>query len=91
MKAKRCKLCGGEPEFVYYAIPEKDNPLGWECDEYGPHPVILIKQIRCKNCGAVRPTYDLSCDDAVAHWNEQKILQMIGKSSYEFETEEKEV
>lgn len=78
MKAVRCSHCGGEPEFVYYAIPENDNPPGWECGEDGSYPMILIKQIRCKKCGAVCHRYDLVCDDAVAHWNEQKLLQLIG-------------
>ena len=78
MKAVRCSLCGGEPEFVYYAIPVNDNPLGWEWDDEGIFPIIKIKQIRCKKCGTVCPAYDMICDDAVRHWNEQKLLELIG-------------
>jgi hypothetical protein len=85
LKAVRCSLCGGEPEFVYYAIPERDNPLGWEWEENGPSPMILIKQIRCKKCGAVCPSYDFICNDAIRNWNEQKLIQLIGTEACEIE------
>lgn len=88
MKAKRCNLCGGEPEFVYYAIPEKDDPSSREWHEDRRSPMILIKQIRCKKCGAVCPAFDLGCDDAVKNWNEQKLLQLIGTESCEAGTTE---
>lgn len=78
MKAQRCSLCGGEPEFVYYAIPASENPRLWMWDEDGYRPMILLKQIRCKKCGAVCAGYDLVCDDAVKHWNEQHLIQLIG-------------
>ena len=90
LKAVRCSLCGGEPEFTYFAIPQKDNPYVWDWDEDGFNPVILLKQIRCKKCGAVCPVYDLICDDAVKHWNEQKLLQLIGTEPCKTGVEEKE-
>ena len=85
LKAVRCSLCGGDPELVYYAIPERNNPFGWECEEDGPYPMFLIKQIRCKKCGAVCPSYDLICDDAIRHWNEQNLFQLIGVEACEIE------
>lgn len=90
MKAKLCNLCGGEPEFVYYAIPQKDDPYGWDFDDYEVRPMILFKQIRCKKCGAVSPNYSLVCDDAISAWNEQKLLQLIGTEPCEVEKPEKE-
>ena len=91
MKAVRCSLCGGEPEFIYYSIPQRDNPLGWKWDEDGHVPMLLLKQIRCKKCGAVCPSYDLTCDDAVSHWNEQKLLQLIGTERCEIGVSPEEV
>lgn len=42
MKAKRCPLCKGVPKFVYYAIPESQNPSGWY--EFGHKVEALCKQ-----------------------------------------------
>ena len=89
MKAKRCKLCGGapkyiyyaipQPKYVYYAIPQQDYPEGWYESEEGEEPYVLFKRIECQECGATVPHLKMSLDDAVSAWNEQKILIRYGE------------
>ena len=74
MKAKRCKLCGGEPKYVHYAPPRTDHPELWKDMENGLEPIMLFKRLECKLCGATVPSLSLSLDDAVKIWNEQNIL-----------------
>ena len=68
MKAKRCKLCGGEPKYVHYAIPEQDYPDGWYESEYGREPMMLFKRLECSKCGAPystifnKPEVEGKCD-----------------------------
>ena len=75
MKAKRCKLCGGEPKYIYYAIPEQDYPDGWD----GMEPNVLFKRLECSKCGATTPKLVMSLDEAESLWNSQKILQRYGE------------
>ena len=79
MKAKRCKLCGGEPKYVHYAIPEQDHPDGWDWSEYGREPMILFKRLDCSKCGATVAQLVMTVDDAVNYWNEQNILVRYGE------------
>lgn len=78
VKVKRCNLCGGDPEFVYYSVPQKDDPYAWDYDEFEVRPMVLFKQIRCKKCGSVTCKYSIACDDAVNAWNEQNLFQLVG-------------
>ena len=48
MKAKCCTICGGDPIFVEYAVPQYKEPDLWEETEEGLEPIILLKQIECK-------------------------------------------
>ena len=79
MKAKRCKLCNGEPKYVYYAIPEQDYPDGWYGSEYGREPMALFKRLECSKCGATVAQLVMTCDEAVKYWNEQNILVRYGE------------
>ena len=79
VKVKRCKLCGGKPKFVYYNIPKQDNPEGWYGSEDGVEPYILFKRLECSECGATVLHLALMIDDAVACWNEQKLLERYGE------------
>ena len=79
MKAKRCKLCGGAPKYVYYAIPEEDCPEGWFETGNGPEPYMLFKRLECSECGATVINLAMTCDDAVSAWNEQRILVKHGE------------
>lgn len=81
MTAKRCPLCGGEPKYVYYAIPEADFPDGWEFGEYGLEPLILYKKLECKDCGATPTQLSILCDQAIETWNEGHVLQYIGNEN----------
>ncbi len=73
--AKRCPICGGEPQYVHYCIPgAMDDP-----DE----KYILLKRLECKECGASVTGLVMTCDEAVDWWNEEKdghriVLQRIG-------------
>ena len=89
MKAKRCKLCGGEPKYVYYAIPQQDCPEGWYESEDGLEPYMLLKRLECSKCGATVVQLSMACDDAVTQWNEQKILVRYGEEKVR-EVEEQE-
>ena len=79
MKAKRCKLCGGAPKYVYYAIPQQDYPGGWYESEEGEEPYALFKRLECQACGATIPRLEMLLDGAVSAWNEQKILIRYGE------------
>ena len=79
MKAKRCKLCGGEPKYVHYAIPEQDYPDGWYDSEYGREPMVLFKRLECSKCGATVAQLVMTVDEAVKYWNEQNILVRYGE------------
>ena len=62
MKAKKCPVCGGNPHFVYYSIPgSTDDPDG---------PYVLFKRLECSKCGATVAQLVMTCDDAVAYWND---------------------
>ena len=79
VKVKRCKLCGGEPKFVYYCIPECDHPDAWYEGDDRKEPYILLKRLECSNCGATVPRLMMMIDDAVDYWNEQNILERYGE------------
>lgn len=76
MKAKRCPVCNGVPQFVYYAIP------GSTKDPDGLY--VLLKRLECSECGATVANLVLTCDDAVEYWNskteegERAILEWVG-------------
>ena len=76
MKAKRCPLCNGVPQFVYYAIP------GSTKDPDGLY--ILLKRLECSECGATVANLVLTCDDAVKYWNDtnecgnRPVLERVG-------------
>ena len=62
MKAKKCPVCGGNPQFVYYSIPgSTDDPDGL---------YVLFKRLECSKCGATVAQLVMTCDDAVAYWND---------------------
>ena len=62
MKAKKCPVCGGNPQFVYYSIPGSTNaPDGL---------YVLFKRLECSKCGATVAQLVMTCDDAVAYWND---------------------
>lgn len=77
MKAKSCPLCGGKPQFVYYAIPEYKYPNAWQYEEGELVPMILYKRIECTECKATNSSLVLSCDEAVKMWNNESIIQLI--------------
>lgn len=80
MIAKRCKLCGGEPKYVHYAVPSQDYPDGWyESADGFYEPYILFKRLECSKCGATVPQLTITLDDAVNYWNEQNILVRYGE------------
>ena len=62
MKAKKCPICGGNPQFVYYSIPGATN------DPDGLY--ILLKRLECSKCGASVSQLVMTCDDAVRYWND---------------------
>lgn len=62
MKAKKCPVCGGNPQFVYYSIPGSTD------DPYGLY--VLFKRLECSKCGATVAQLVMTCDDAVAYWND---------------------
>ena len=80
IKAKRCKLCGGVPKYVYYAIPKEDNPSMWyESADGFEEPYMLFKSIECSDCGATFVGMTMTIDEALNAWNEQKILVRYGE------------
>ena len=62
MKAKKCPICGGNPQFVYYSIPGSTN------DPDGLY--ILLKRLECSKCGASVAQLVMTCDEAVSYWND---------------------
>ena len=62
MKAKKCPICGGNPQFVYYSIPGSTN------DPDGLY--ILLKRLECSKCGASVAQLVMNCDEAVSYWND---------------------
>ena len=72
---KRCKLCGGEPKWVHYAIPRKNYPDGWKEMEDGClEPMVLFKRLECKECKATTVQLAMNLDDAIEMWNDGKVL-----------------
>lgn len=69
MLAKRCPICGGKPQFVYYCIP------GATDDSDGLF--VLMKRLECKDCGATVPQLMISSYNAIKYWN--KIDPNTGK------------
>lgn len=87
MKAKKCPICNSaELQYVYYAPSAKDEPTMWEdMDNRGYSPMILLKRIECKKCGASVPGLTMTIDDALLYWNDinkktnhRYVLQRIG-------------
>ena len=81
---KRCKFCGGEPRWLYYAIPKEINPDLWEPAENGEfEPTILLKRIECKNCKAttILASFPIDCDHLEIDWNSGTILQYWSEES----------
>ena len=62
MKAKKCPICGGNPQFVYYSIPGSTN------DPDGLY--ILLKRLECSKCMASVAQLVMTCDEAVSYWND---------------------
>ena len=62
MKAKKCPICGGNPQFVYYSIPGSTN------DQDGLY--ILLKRLECSKCRASVAQLVMTCDEAVSYWND---------------------
>ena len=62
MKVKKCPVCGGNPQFVYYSIPgSTDDP---------DVLYVLLKRLECSNCDATVAELVMTCDDAVSYWND---------------------
>ena len=78
---KRCKLCGGEPKWVYYCIPEVDYPEGWDLfdDDDRTSPMFLFKRLECKNCKATTLHLNMLINEAEKSWNEGKLVQYWGE------------
>lgn len=77
VKASRCPVCGGKPQYVHYSIPGATN------DPDGLY--ILMKRLECVDCGASVAELVMTCDDAVAYWNDinpetgkRYVLQRVG-------------
>ena len=62
MKAKRCPICGGKPQYVHYSIPGATSDP--DC------LYILLKRLECSKCGASVAQLVMTCDDAVKYWND---------------------
>ena len=88
MKAKRCPVCGGAPQFVYYAIP------GSTKDPDGLY--ILLKRLECSECGATVAILVPTCDGAVEYWNSKNkkgkrvVLERVGAEPCRDVEQEKE-
>lgn len=83
MNAKRCPICGGEPQYVYYAVPKCKCPDLWEYLEDGSKPFALWKRVECKDCKTTTCGLFLTCDDAVNAWNNEHIYEFIDAESAE--------
>ena len=89
---KRCKLCGGEPKWVHYAIPEQGYPEGWDFfdDDDEPRPMVLFKRLECKDCKATTAQLFMMLDDAEQMWNEGHIVQyQMDENAYDVEPKTK--
>lgn len=72
MRAERCPICGGVPQYVHYAIPIEVAPDEWDFNEYEEiEPTFLLKRIECSECGATVTPLVLTCDGAVECWNKK--------------------
>ena len=88
---KFCPVCKyGIPKLVYYAPPAAQNPELWEESEFGYEPLIWLKRLECKNCGATVPGLVMTVDDAIGYWNDidedsgnRYILQRCGEEEIE--------
>ena len=88
---KRCPVCGiGIPKFVLYAPPSSQSPELWEETEFGHEPLISLKRLECKNCGATVPGLVMSVYDAIGYWNDidedsgnRYVLQRVGEDEIE--------
>ena len=76
MKAKRCPVCGGAPQYVYYAIPGSTKD---------PEELfVLFKRLECSQCKATVAQLVMTCDDAVSYWNsvneqgDRPVLELVG-------------
>lgn len=87
MKAKKCPICdSAELQYIYYAPSSKDEPSLWEdMDDCGYSPMVLLKRIECKKCGASVPELTMTIDGALSYWNDindqtnhRYVLQRIG-------------
>lgn len=87
MKAKKCPICdSAELQYIYYAPSSKDEPSMWEdMDDCGYSPMVLLKRIECKKCGASVPELTMTIDGALSYWNDidnqtnhRYVLQRIG-------------
>ena len=74
---KRCKLCGGEPKWVHYAIPQQDNTEGWKyIGENGElEPMVLFKRLECKECKATTFCPGMTLGEVEELWNNGKVIQ----------------
>lgn len=62
MKVKRCPVCGGVPQYVYYSIPNATKD---------PDSIyVLLKRLECSECGATVAMLVMTCDDAESYWND---------------------
>ena len=62
MKAKRCPVCGGAPQYVYYASPgSTKDPDGI---------FILFKRLECSQCGATVAGGGGGGGGGVRYWND---------------------
>lgn len=88
MKAKRCPVCGGAPQYVHYAIP------GSTKDPDGLY--ILLKRLECSECGATVAHLVMTCGDAVEYWNSKNkegkrvVLERVGAEPCRDVEQEKE-
>lgn len=84
MKAKRCPICDGKPQFVHYAIPgSTKDPDGI---------FVLLKRLECTKCGASVANLVMTCDAAVDYWNSinpttnnRYVLEKVGAEPCEVE------
>lgn len=88
MKAKRCPVCGGAPQYVHYAIPgSTKDPDGI---------FILFKRLECSQCGATVAHLVMTCGDAVEYWNSKNkegkrvVLERVGAEPCRDVEQEKE-
>lgn len=82
---RKCPLCGGNPKWIYHAVPRSENPEAWEeTDEGQFEPILLVKHIECTSCHAISG-FSIQCDEVKEMWNERMPLQYIGEESVSLE------